>query len=133
MLEARLTNQQGLASPTGTSISATAAYCNQTSVRGNGTFQARYIVRCGYSYTNIISARVETRSTFEACVTECDNDSRCYGISFLLAGDAQNCYIYDYYPLPAGRRDELFNSGSYVIGSNNGMERSLQPADGRHR
>ncbi len=81
------------------------------------------MVRCSYSYSNLNPMRVESRRSYAACVRECDNDSRCYGYSFLLSGDAENCYIYNYYPLPAGHVDNLFNSGSYVVGSNNGMKR----------
>jgi hypothetical protein len=56
-------------------------------------------------------------------VHECDLDARCYAFSFLLSGDGENCYIYNYYPLPLGQVDALFDSGSYVVGSNNGMKR----------
>jgi hypothetical protein len=67
--------------------------------------------------------RVENRPSYGACVRECDLDARCYAFSFLLSGDGENCYIYNYYPLPLGQVDALFDSGSYVVGSNNGMKR----------
>lgn len=116
--------RQGLSGPTGfAGASARTAYCNQTYFRGNGTFMARYTVRCNYSYSNLNPIRVVSQPSYAACARECDNDSRCYGYSFLLSGDAENCYIYNYYPLPAGVPTNLFDSGSYVIGSNNGMKR----------
>lgn len=123
MMDSVLIHQQGLPGPTGTNASASAAYCNQTFIRGNGTFMARYTVLCAYSYTNLSPNRVESRPSYDACLRECDNDSRCYGYSYLLSGDAENCYIYNYYPLPAGQPDPLFDSGSYIVGTNNGMKR----------
>ncbi|ERF70409.1 hypothetical protein EPUS_05228 [Endocarpon pusillum Z07020] len=113
----------GVPAPTGTNPFNSTTYCGQASVRGNGTFQARYTVRCGYSYTNLDPLRVVSRSSYAACVKECDNDSRCYAFSFKLSEVAENCYIYNLYPMPSGHSDVLFNSGAYVLGSNNGMKR----------
>ena len=64
-----------------------------------------------------------SKSSYAACVKECDNDSRCYAFSFLLSELAENCYIYNLYPMPSGHSDVLFDSGEYVVGSNNGMKR----------
>jgi len=115
--------KQGLPEPTGTNSSSSTPYCNETFVRGNGTYRARYMVQCSYSYVNLRPIRVVSRPSFGECVRECDDDARCYAFSFLLAGDAKNCYIYNYYPLPLGQPDNLFNSGAYVVASNNGMKR----------
>jgi hypothetical protein len=114
---------QGLPEPTGSNSFFSTPYCNETFVRGNGTFRARYKVQCSYSYANLDPIRVVSRPYFGECVRECDDDARCYGFSFKLAGDVKTCYIYNYYPLPLGQPDDLFNSGAYVVGSNNGMKR----------
>lgn len=100
-----------------------APYCSQDFVRGNGTFLARYMVRCAYSYANYDPVRVESQPSYLACVGSCDRDPRCFGFSYLLSSDEENCYIYDDFPLPTGQPDEEFDSGSYVVGSNNGMKR----------
>ncbi|KAF7512516.1 hypothetical protein GJ744_001451 [Endocarpon pusillum] len=113
----------GVAAPTGTNPSTSATYCRQASFRGNGTFKALYTVRCGYSYTNLEPLRVVSRSSYAACVRECDNDSRCYELSYMPSEDAENCWIYNHWPAPSGHSDPRFNSGVYVLGSNNGMKR----------
>lgn len=124
MTHCRTNPEQGFPGPTGTGApSDRAAYCEQAFVRGNGTFQARYTVACGYSYANLAPARVESQSSWGDCLTDCDDDPRCYGFSYLLTSDEENCFIYNFYPLPAGQPDESFNSGTYVVGSNNGLQR----------
>jgi hypothetical protein len=123
MIALSLIQKQGFPSPTGTNSTASAAYCNQVFIRPNGTFLARYAVHCAYSYSNLNASKVDSQPSYAACARECDDSPRCHGFSFLLSGVGPNCYLYNYYPLPAGHPDALFDSGSYVVGSNGGAKR----------
>lgn len=83
---------------------------------------ARYAIRCGYSFGNLVPARVESRGSYLECLYSCDTDSRCYAFSYLLTNGFGNCKIYNYYPVPQGRQDLAYDSGTYVVGSNNGQK-----------
>jgi hypothetical protein len=124
MVDSITETQQGLPGPTGTNTSSAAAYCIRPFIRGNGTFLARYTVQCAYSYRNLSAMRVISRGAYGECLRDCDTDARCYAFSFLLESDGgENCYLYNYFPLPNGEPNVLFNSGAYIVGSNNGMKR----------
>jgi hypothetical protein len=96
--------------------SATAPACSNAYFYGQGCFQGKYSVSCGYSATGA-SKNINTPNVddFYSCVNFCDYDADCWGVNYNIKTGA--CISLDGTGPLGTKPDSGFDSAVYINGT----------------